>query len=163
MKRVRQYASGPRGISWGIQTLAINEVKVGRPTPTNQDDGVFTTRRHVPGMVQLAGDNDIATHRQLVALLPEHDGDLACHHHHELIVGMPVQVEMGAGGKLRVVGNPARDWIGSLAGSLHPDRGTVAAPGWAPLDFVEVDGQGVEGGGLGVCVLVVVEGEADQQ
>ena len=58
----------------------------------------------------------------------------AVHHHHELIMCVPVFIKMRARRKLRIVGNPTRDRVGALPRGLHTNGGAIASSGWAPLN-----------------------------
>ena len=119
--------------------LPVEEVKVRRPSPAHQDNSVFASGGHGPGMIQLTRDHHVTAHRQLMVFLAEANSQLARHHHHILIMAMPVQIEMGTGWKQGIVGDALGNRVDANAVGLDADGKAVAATGRGPLQILQMN------------------------
>ena len=64
--------SGPTLIA-ETYPLFIDEVEVRGAGPTHQNNGVFSSDRHIPRMIKFARDHYITAHTQIVAFISQHD------------------------------------------------------------------------------------------
>lgn len=116
----------------------LYKVKICRSSSTNQNDGIFFPFWHRPRVIEFARDYDVATNCKVALLIAQSNNRSAGNHYDILVVCVPVQVEMRASRKHRVICSSLRDWVVPLRGCTDTHRKAIAASGWAPLQIAHI-------------------------